>query len=104
MPFLTKLINKLYDTSYFPLDCCKSVIIPLFKKRRKRKEKEKRRKKGDDSDPDNYRGISLLGIVSKVFTAILNKRHMHGQKTRKKSAKNKHVFAKATQPSITSLR
>ena len=27
-----------------------------------------------DKFPDNYRGISLLSIVSKVFTAILNKR------------------------------
>ena len=61
VPFLTKLFNKLYDTSYFPLDWCKSVIIPLFKK-------------GEDSNPDNYRGISLLSVVSKVFTAILNKR------------------------------
>ena len=60
VPFLTKLFNKLYDTSYLPLDWCKSVIIPLFKK-------------GEDSNPDNYRGISLLCIVSKVFTAILNK-------------------------------
>ena len=45
----------------FPSDWCKSVIIPLFKK-------------GDDKIPDNYRGISLLSIVSKVFTAVLNKR------------------------------
>ena len=45
----------------FPSDWCKSVIIPLFKK-------------GDDKIPDNYRGISLLSIVSKVFIAVLNKR------------------------------
>ena len=31
-------------------------------------------KKGDNLIPDNYRGISLLSIVSKVFTAVLNKR------------------------------
>ena len=60
-PFLTKLFNKLYNLSIFPTDWCKSVIIPLFKK-------------GDDKFPDNYRGISLLSIVSKVFTAVLNKR------------------------------
>ena len=60
MPFLTKLFNKLYDMNVFPSDWCKSVIIPLFKK-------------GDDKIPDSYRGISLLSIVSKVFTAVLNK-------------------------------
>ena len=37
------------------------MINPLFKK-------------GDDKKPDNYRGISLLSIVSQVFTSILNKR------------------------------
>ena len=58
VPFLTKLFNELYDASYFPLDWCKSVIIPLFKK-------------GEDSDPDNYRGISLLSIVSKVITFMI---------------------------------
>jgi hypothetical protein len=61
VPFLTKLFNKLYDTGSFPAGWCKSVIIPIYKK-------------GDDRNPDNYRGISLLSIVSKVFTSILNKR------------------------------
>ena len=60
-PFLTKLFNKLYDMNVFPSDWCKSVIIPLFKK-------------GDNKIPDNYTGISLLSIASKVFTAVLNKR------------------------------
>ena len=31
-------------------------------------------KRGNGTDPDNYRGISLLNIVGKVFAAILNKR------------------------------
>ena len=35
VPFLTKLFTKFYDTSYFPLGWCKSVIIPLFKKKKK---------------------------------------------------------------------
>ena len=60
-PFLTKLFNKLYDSGYFPAEWTRSVIIPLFKK-------------GDASNPDNYRGISLLSVISKVFTSILNKR------------------------------
>ena len=61
VPFLTQLFNKLYNASLFPAVWSKSVIVPIFKK-------------GDDDNPDNYRGISLLSIVSKVFTAILNKR------------------------------
>ena len=35
VPFLTNLFNRLYDASHFPLEWCKSVIIPLFKKRRR---------------------------------------------------------------------
>ena len=81
VPFLTKLFNKLYDTSYFPLDWCKSVIIPLFKK-------------GEDSNPDNYRGISLLSIVSKVFTAILNKRLYAWAENEEKISKEQAGFRK----------
>jgi exonuclease III len=60
-PFLTKLFNHLYDRGVFPSQWCKSIIIPLLKK-------------GDPKNPENYRGISLLSTVSKVFTYILNKR------------------------------
>ena len=61
VPFLCKFYNKLFDFCYFPVEWSKSIIIPLFKR-------------GDEQNPDNYRGISLLSIVSKVFTSILNKR------------------------------
>jgi len=60
-PFLTKLFNKLFDSGHFPDDWTRSVIIPLLKK-------------GDVLNPENYRGISLLSITSKVFTKILNTR------------------------------
>jgi len=60
-PFLTKLFNRLYDLGIFPQEWSRSIIVPLFKK-------------GDINKPENYRGISLLSIVSKVFTSILNKR------------------------------
>ena len=60
-PFLTTLFNKLYDSGLFPEDWTRSVIIPLLKK-------------GDPTNPENFRGISLLSITSKVFTKILNTR------------------------------
>ena len=75
--FLTNLFHRLYDASHFPLDWCKSVIIPLLKK-------------VGNKNQDNYRGISLLRVVSKVFTAILNKRLYtwaeHEQKISKEQA------------------
>ena len=60
-PFLVKLFNQIYDTGTFPQEWGKSIIIPLFKS-------------GDKNNPGNYRGISLLSILSKVFTSILNNR------------------------------
>ena len=61
VPFLTKLFNEMFNRGYFPISWCQSVIVPLFKK-------------GDHNNPDNYRGISLLNVTSKLFTFILNKR------------------------------
>ena len=44
-----------------PAGWTKTIIVPLHKK-------------GDPNDMDNYRGISLLSVLGKVFTFILNKR------------------------------
>jgi hypothetical protein len=59
--FLCKLFNQLLTESKFPIEWTKATITPLHKK-------------GDKENPDNYRGISLLSILSKVFTGIINKR------------------------------
>ena len=61
VPFLTKLFNHLSVHGIFPAEWSKSVIVPLFQK-------------GDANNPENYRGISLLSVISKVFTSILNQR------------------------------
>ena len=62
--FLTQLISKIYNASLFPAVWSKLVIVPIFKK-------------GDDDNPDSYRGISLLSIVGKVFTAIFEQEAIH---------------------------
>jgi hypothetical protein len=59
--FLTKYFNKLFDQGSFPDIWTESVIQPIYKK-------------GDNGLPDNYRGISLLNIGSKLYSYILNKR------------------------------
>ena len=53
-PAVSVLINESLDTSTFP-DCLKiALVTPLFKK-------------GDQSSPSNYRPISSLPILSKLF-------------------------------------
>ena len=62
VPFLDKYFNKLFKEGSFPTEGTKastSARYPI--------------KKGDPNDMDNYRGISLLSVLGKVFTFILNK-------------------------------
>lgn len=63
VPFLFKYFNAMFCRGYFPRKWSEATIVPLHKK-------------GDTNIPDNYRGISLLSILSKVFTHILNVRLM----------------------------
>lgn len=60
-PFLFHAFQYLFYHGIFPLEWCKSTIVPIHKK-------------GDTHVCDNYRPISLTSLLSKVFTSILNKR------------------------------
>ena len=60
-PFLTKYFSVLFSSSQFLSEWAKAIIIPLYKK-------------GDVNNPDNCREISLLSVVSKVYTHIINSR------------------------------
>lgn len=61
LPFLVKLFNYIFDNGIFPEEWTVAVIQPLHKK-------------GDLNLPDNYRGISLLNICSKIYSFVLNQR------------------------------
>ena len=61
MPFLTRLFNGTFESHVFPKSWSLSIIVPIHKK-------------GDVLNTDNYRGISLLCAMCKVFTAILARR------------------------------
>ena len=60
-PILTKLFNKIMDSGEFPEAWGESILCPIFKK-------------GNVNDPNNYRGISLIDVLNKIFTGILNDR------------------------------
>ena len=60
-PVLVVLFNKIFDLGEFPEQWAKSIICPIHKK-------------GPLDDPNNFRGISLIDVLNKVFTNILNDR------------------------------
>lgn len=55
---LAKLFNLILKTGYFPAHWNKSFLILLHKS-------------GNRLDPSNYRGISLINCIAKIFSAIL---------------------------------
>ena len=61
MPFLHNIFNSMFKKGCFPSILCNALIVPVHKK-------------GSISEPKNYRGISLISCMSKLFTSILNSR------------------------------
>ena len=60
-PYLVSLFNFVFESGVFPETWSEGLLAPLHKK-------------GTKSSPDNYRGITLLSVLGKIFTRILNKR------------------------------
>ena len=58
---LKELFQLIWDSEYIPERWGEGMIISLFKK-------------GDQKDPGNYRGITLLNVVGKLFNKVLNYR------------------------------
>ena len=55
------LFNKLFDIGYFPESWSEGLIVPLHKK-------------GELDDVSNYRDITLLSTLGKLFSKIINDR------------------------------
>ena len=55
---LTDLFNVIFNAGYFPQQWSEGFIIPIHEK-------------GDKSLPNNYRGITLMSSLGKLFTSIL---------------------------------
>ena len=60
-PYLLQLFNKIFELGYFPQGWSEGFVVPLHKK-------------GSINDEHNYRGITLLSTLGKLFTRILNNR------------------------------
>ena len=60
MPMYVKLFNLIYNSGIIPQSWTSGIIKPIYKK------------KGKTDDPDNYRPITILSCLGKLFTSILN--------------------------------
>ena len=60
-PTLCNLFNKMFESGVFPEEWAEGYIIPLHKK-------------GNLNDVENYRGITLLSTLGKLFTRVINNR------------------------------
>ena len=58
----TKFFNLVFFSGVIPEAWTLGIIKPLFKN------------KGDQSNPGNYRGITILSCLGKLFTSVLNNR------------------------------
>ena len=90
VPFLVDLFNHIFSTGQFPQAWTEAMIHPLHKK-------------GNVNDPDNYRGISLLNICSKLYSFVLNKRLSDFVEKMILLVKNRLVFARIIQQLIIFL-
>ncbi|KAK7889103.1 hypothetical protein WMY93_024663 [Mugilogobius chulae] len=61
LSWLTRLCNIAWRTGTVPLDWQTGVVVPLFKK-------------GDRRVCSNYRGITLLSLLPKVYSRVLERR------------------------------
>jgi len=58
---ILSFINTLWEREAYPAEWSKGISFTLYKK-------------GEPLDQDNYRGITLLSVVGKIFTRLLNAR------------------------------
>ena len=61
IPLLNKFFNRIFDHADYPEPWSYSIIVSILKK-------------GNANDPNNYRGISLLDVLGKIYTSILTRR------------------------------
>lgn len=61
LPCLKKLFNLIFSSGFYPSSWAMGYISPIFKT-------------GDNSKPDNYRGITITSNIGKLFNMVLNNR------------------------------
>ena len=80
-PFLLNLYNKMFNTGEYPVSWGDGIITPIFKK-------------GNIDDAGNYRGITLINILAKIYSQLLLNRLTNWSEEYEKLSKNQFGFQK----------
>jgi len=80
-PFLLTLYNNFFNSGEYPTQWGEGIIAPVFKK-------------SDVNEAKNYRGITLINILAKIYSQILLNRLTAWSDKHDKLSKNQFGFQK----------
>lgn len=80
-PFMHVLFNKIFETGIYPDSWGQGIIVPIFKG-------------GDIEDTKNYRGITLINIIAKIYSQVLLNRLTKWAVKNNKIVDNQYGFQK----------
>ena len=80
-PFLLKLFNRLFSNGEYPKSWGEGIIVPIFKS-------------GNPDEAQNYRGITLINVLGKVYSQVLLNRLSKWSEENDKLSKNQFGFQK----------
>ena len=80
-PFILKLFNRLLSNGEYPICFGEGIIHPIHKG-------------GDKNNPKNYRGITLINILSKIYSQLILNRLTRWSKKHSKISQNQFGFQK----------
>ena len=78
---MLKLFNRLFNNSEYPLAWGEGIISPIFKG-------------GNIEDPQKYRGVCLINIISKIYSQVLLNRLIKWSDQNNKINDNQFGFQK----------
>jgi hypothetical protein len=80
-PFITSLFNKIFLSGSYPSTWGDGILIPLHKK-------------GDVDDVNNYRGVTLISVLAKMYSHLLHNRISKWAENNEKLLGNQFGFQK----------
>lgn len=80
-PFLLSLYNRMFNSGEYPRAWGEGIISPIFKK-------------GDINDANNYRGITLINVLAKIYSQLLLNRLTDWSEKYEKISRNQFGFQK----------